>query len=215
MLGVLALILPLGLAGAVSPMMFMEQTVILAGRDGRRAGVRYAVGAAATLLVVAGALLLFGRAISLPERPTLDVTLDFVIGGLLLAAGLFLRLRRPRPTPPREHRRSLMGPKRALGFGAFSMATNVTTIAFVIPGAKIIAASDLDDAGRVIALIVLVGLASIPAWLPVALTSMAPGPAAPALGALRAFIEQHGRETVVVVLIGLGILLIGHGLVGL
>jgi hypothetical protein len=108
-----------------------------------------------------------------------------------------------------------MGPKRALGFGAFSMATNVTTIAFVIPGAKIIAASDLGHAGRIVALLVLVGLASIPAWLPVALTSMAPGPAARALGALRGLVEHHGREIVVLVLIGLGALLIVRGLLGL
>ncbi len=215
MLGVLVLILPFGLAGAVSPMMLVEQTVILAGPDGRRSGIRYAVGAAGTLLVIAGALVLFGRAIALPGEPTLDATLDLVIGGALLGAGVVLGRRRPRPKPPRAHHRSLMGPKRALGFGAFSMATNVTTIAFVIPGAKIIAASDLGDAGRILALIVLVGLASVPAWLPVALTSMAPGPAARALGALRVLVEHHGREIVVLVLIGLGILLIVRGLLHL
>ncbi len=214
MLQVLVLIIPFGLAGAVSPMMLTEQTIVLSGVNGRRSGIRYAVGAAATLFIFVGALVLFGRVISLPEEPTLDATLDFVIGGLLVGAALVVRWRRP-TGPPAVHRRRPMGPQQALGFGAFSMATNFTTLAFVIPGAKVIASSDLGVTGRAVALIVLVGLATIPVWLPIALTSVAPGPAARALGVLRGLIEHRGRTITVFFLAGLGVLLIIRGLLGL
>ena len=58
--------LPLGLGSAISPMMFTEQTVLLAGPGGVRASTRYALGAIGTLVVVVGIVVLFGRAVSLP-----------------------------------------------------------------------------------------------------------------------------------------------------
>jgi hypothetical protein len=71
-LQVLAVVVPFGLASAVSPVMLIEQTVILAGPDGKRASTRYAAGAALTLLLFVSFLVLFGRAISLPQEPHLD-----------------------------------------------------------------------------------------------------------------------------------------------
>jgi threonine/homoserine/homoserine lactone efflux protein len=166
-LQVLAFVVPFGLAGAVSPVMLIEQTVILAGPDGKRAGTRYAEGAALTLLLLASVLALFGRAISLPQEPHLDATLDIVIGAVLVVLALAIRWLRPRN---REHRaRGEMNPREALGLGVLSMATNLTTIALVVPAAKEIASSDLQLAGRAIVIAVLVVLASTPAWLPVAL----------------------------------------------
>ena len=80
-----------------------------------------------------------------------------------------------------------------------SMATNFTTLALLVPGAKVIASSDLGVAGRAVTIAVLVVLAAIPAWLPVALTRVAPGPTARGLDALSRFITLHGRTLVVVV----------------
>jgi len=51
-LAALALVLPLGLGGAISPVMLTEQTVLLAGAGGIRAGTFYAVGVLGTLLVI-------------------------------------------------------------------------------------------------------------------------------------------------------------------
>ena len=86
MLAALAVILPLGLAGAVSPVMLTEQTVLLAGPDGRRAGVRYAAGVVLTTFVIVVAIVLVGRAISLPTEPHLDASLDLVVGLVLVFA---------------------------------------------------------------------------------------------------------------------------------
>src|SRR5919112_2393447 len=86
MLAALALILPLGLGGAISPVMFTEQTVLLAGPGGVRAGTRFALGAIIALMLIVIAIVLFGRAISLPTEPRLDATLDLVLGAILLVA---------------------------------------------------------------------------------------------------------------------------------
>ena len=58
MLAALAVVIPLGLGGAVSPVMLTEQTVLLAGPDGRRAGVRYAAGVVLTTFVIVVAIVL-------------------------------------------------------------------------------------------------------------------------------------------------------------
>ena len=84
MLAALAVVIPLGLGGAVSPVMLTEQTVLLAGPDGAKAGVRYAAGVVLTTLVIVVAIVLFGRAISLPTEPHLDATLDLVLGLVLV-----------------------------------------------------------------------------------------------------------------------------------
>ncbi|MGZ4459999.1 MAG: hypothetical protein ACXVW2_09365 [Nocardioidaceae bacterium] len=46
MLHLLLVLVPLGLAAAVGPVMLTEQTVLLAGPQGRRSGLLYAAGTA-------------------------------------------------------------------------------------------------------------------------------------------------------------------------
>ena len=214
MLQVLAFVVPFGLAGAVSPVMLVEQTVILAGPDGTRAGTRFAAGVALTVLLFVSVLVLFGRAISLPEEPHLDATLDIVIGSLLVVLALAIRWRRP-PEPKAHPARREMGSRKALGFGVFSMATNFTTLALVVPAAKEIASSSLPLAGRAVVIAVLVILASTPAWLPVALTALAPGAAERGLLAIDDLIEQRGRLLTVLFVAGLGLLLVVRGILRL
>lgn len=198
-------------------MMLTEQTVLLATVDGRRASSRYAIGASFVLLLFVGLVTLFGRVISLPSEPTLSSSLDIALGLLLLVvAALLVYLKRRALRFPSSHRagRQLsVGPRRALGFGAFSMATNLTTLALVVPAAKIIAASGVERPGRVILVLVVVIIASMPAWLPVALAQIAPGPAERTLDWIRDLIEQRGRQLVVLLLVVLGLFLFIRGTV--
>ena len=206
MLPVLGVVVPLGLAGALSPVMLTEQTVLLAGPDGRRVASRYAAGAALALALFAGVLVLFGRSISLPQEPHLDATLDLVLGTLLLALAAVVR--RSRPHERRSHpARAELSPRAALAFGVAAMATNVTTLALAVPAAKEIAASDLAAPGRALAVIVLVVLASAPAWVPVALAEVAPGPAERGLRAVADLISRRGRLLTVWLLAVFGLLL--------
>lgn len=210
MLQLLAAIVPLGLAGAVSPMMLSEQTVLLAGPDGRRRATRYAIGATGLLLGVVAVLVVFGGRISLPREPHLSASLDIAIGAGLIAAAIALSRRRPQAA---RERPAAAGPGAALGFGVFSMATNVTTLAFAVPAAKEIAAGDAVAIERVVLVAVFTALASTAAWLPVVLAAAAPGPARRGLEAVRALVERRGRSLTIALLAGIGLLLVVRGTV--
>ena len=184
-LAALAVVIPLGLGGAVSPVMLTEQTVLLSGPDGGRAGVRYAAGVVLTTFVIVVAIVLFGRAISLPTKPHLDATLDLVLGLVLVnvAVLVFVLGRRRGGSPSRkggDDRRRASGSRQARAafpFGVFSMATNVTTLALIAAAAREISRADAEIAAVAVLVLVLVGLVTMPAWVPLALTRAAPVPA--------------------------------------
>jgi Sap, sulfolipid-1-addressing protein len=217
-LAVLMLILPLGLAGSVSPVMLTEQTLLLAGPDGRRAGMHYAVGAALTLLVVVLAVVLFGAALSLPSEPRLDASLDLALGAILVVVGgvgyawvrLHARVGHDEGRSKKSRRR-----RAAFPFGAFSMATNFTTLALVLPAAKEIASADLEVVGKAVLACVLVGLASAPAWVPVVLTRVAPGAGQRTLDAISGLIARYGRQAIVALLSFAGLFFVARGLIRL
>ena len=215
MLHLLAVVLPLALAAAVSPVMLTEQAVVLAAPDGRRPAWMYAAGTAAVLSVVVGVVVTAGQSLSLPRAPTLSASLDVVVGGALLALALVLwwwkRDRVARAKPPHAH----MTPSRAFGFGAFSMATNVTSLALVVPAAKEIASSDLAIGWCVVAAALLVVVVCLPAWAPVAATALAPAVAEGLLAGLHNLIDQHGRSLVVLLVAGAGAFFVLRGVVRL
>ena len=215
MLAALGIVIPLGLAASVSPVLLTEQTVLLAGPGGRRAGLRFAAGGILTLLVVVFALMVFGRAISLPTEPRLDASLDLALGLLLLLVAFVVRAtggrRGAKPKDPGSPHRA----GAAFPFGIFAMATNFTTLALMLPAAKEISAADVDFPGRAFLALVLVGLASIPAWVPVALSLVAPGPVERGLGAIQTLVDRHGRAAVVVLLAAAGLFFVVRGTVRL
>jgi threonine/homoserine/homoserine lactone efflux protein len=213
-LPVLLLILPFGFASALSPVMLTEQTVLLSSEGGRRAGRRYAAGAFLVALLYVSVLVLFGQVISLPQEPKLDSTLDIALGAFLVVVALLIHRGRSRASqekaePKKSHRS--FGPNRAFGFGVFSMATNFTTLALLVPGSKLIAAGNLLLPERALLVLVLAGLAATPAWLPVALTEAVPGPARRGLDWMGSMISNHGRQVIVGLVGGLGLLLILRG----
>lgn len=212
MLRLLALVVPLALAGAVSPMMLSEQTVLLAGPDGRRVAERYAIGVGASLAAFLIVLVLFGDSISLPTEPRLSATLDIVLGSLLVVLAVGLRVRRLRPRRKKPRRQGL-NPSQALGFGVFSMATNFTTLAVMVPVGKEIAASDVGVPARLIVMIMVVIIASAPAWLPIALAIVAPGPTRRGLDALSTFIDTRGPALTMLLLAAVGVFLLARGIV--
>ena len=223
MLAALAVIIPLGLGGAVSPVMLTEQTVLLASPDGDRAGARYAAGVVLTTIVIVVAIVLFGRAISLPTKPHLDATLDLVLGLVLvsMAVLVFVLGRHRGGSPSRkgdDDGRGVSGSRRARAafpFGVFSMATNVTTLALIAAAAREISRADVEIAAVAVLVLVLVGLVSTPAWVPVALTRAAPGPSQRGLAAVRDQIARRGREFAVGLLSAAGLFFIGRGLIRL
>ena len=98
------------------------------------------------------------------------------IGLVLLAVAIHVR----HPAKSKQPTRTQMGPKAAFGFGVFSMATNFTSLAILLPAAKDVAADVTYVVGRVALIAVLVVLATMPAWVPLAATGVARGTASEA-----------------------------------
>lgn len=214
MLQVLALVIPLGLAGAVSPVLLTEQTLMLS--RGRREGWAFAIGAGSVLTVFVAALVLFGRSIELPKAPHLSASLDIALGVLLLLLAFRIHSRTPDDDAKDEAAEPTgMGLRAAVAFGCASMATNFTTLALLIPGAKEIAASSINLAERAVAAAVLITLAAIPLWAPILLTVLAPGTATDVLGRIGGFIKSNGRRASVVLLAGIGAYLLIRGILRL
>ncbi len=217
MVAAFAVILPLSLGGAVSPMMLTEQTVLL-GASGRRAANLFALGATLTLLALVLLLVLLGGAIELPTAPKLNATLDIVLGVALLLLGAAVHLHGERLLPTRAERpaggrRSLAtNPAAAFPFGAFSMATNFTTLALVVAIAKEISAADVDAAGRALLVGAVVAICSTPAWLPLDTSKLAPRAGRRALDGAHRLIAAHGRLGLTLLLLLAGLFLLARGL---
>lgn len=193
--------------------MLTEQAVILGAPGGRRAAWSYAAGTALVLGLLVALVVAVGQTLSLPQAPRLSASLDLVVGAVVVGFALALRAGRRRPRPPRKRRDlSQVG---ALGFGAFSMATNVTSLALVVPAAKDIAGSRQSDLVCLVAAVLLVAVVCLPAWAPVALTSVAPGPAGRVLDRLHRLIDAHGRTLVVTLVAGGGAYLLLRGVLRL
>ena len=196
--------------------------MLLAGPDGDRAGVRYAAGVILTTFVIVVAIVLLGRAISLPTEPQLDATLDLVIGLVLVNVAVLVlvsgrrrsasRSRRGGDDPDASGSRQV---RAAFAFGVFAMATNFTTLALMAPAAKEISRTDVEIAAEAVLVLVLVGLVSMPAWVPVALTRVAPGPTQRGLAAVRDQIARRGRGFTVGLLSAAGLFFIARGLLRL
>jgi hypothetical protein len=95
------------------------------------------------------------------------------------------------------------------------MATNVTTLALIAPAAKEISRADVETAAEAVLVLVLVGLVSMPAWVPLVLSRVAPGPSQRGLATVRDQIARRGRGFSVGMLSAAGLFFIGRGLIRL
>lgn len=216
MLDLLRVVVPLGISAAVSPVMLSEQAVVVGGPNGRRTGSLYAAGTLLVLVVLVVAVTLLGRSVTLPSAPHLDATADVILGMVLLASAVAVARVRPHRSLDQPERRSRgpMGPVVAFGFGVFSMATNVTTLALVVVAAKDVSSADQPLAPSTVALMLLAVLAAMPAWAPV-LLAVLPGRSTVALAALSEQVTRHGRQLAVMVLLIIGTFLVVRGIVRL
>ncbi len=212
MLQLLTFMLPLGLAAAVSPVILSEQLVLLIRRHGVPAACAYAAGTATVAALLVAAVIGLGRRLQLPTTPHLDAALDIWLGvGLLVVAAVLLSWRRAHATKPEKKRPSRVRPRAAYGFGLFSMATNVTTLALLLAAAKEISASSVLPLSKLVAAALLVALACLPAWGPVSLVAVTPTASTAVLRKLKVAIDRYGSTVIVVVLAGAGLFLVCRG----
>ncbi|UJA20242.1 hypothetical protein HJD18_08440 [Thermoleophilia bacterium SCSIO 60948] len=220
MLEALALILPLGLASALGPLMLTEQTLLLALPGGRRPALGYAGGVVAATVLLVAAIIVLGSAIRLPAEPRLDARLDLAIGAALMVAALVVwasrRLHAPAAGPATESFASgAAGIAAAAALGVGAVVTNLTGIPLIAAAAKEISAAGLGSGPELALAALLVALGSAPAWVPLALTRIAPEAGERFLGALGEGMRRYGRLALTVLLAGAGIYFVLRGLVRL
>ena len=208
----LAETIPLALAGAVSPILFVEVLAVISGPQRLRRGLAFAAGATIPLIAVATLVLLAGDAVSLPKSPTAPAVIDIVLGAALLAFGASALFHAPRHKEAGAGRQPSKDPKRTFVFGIGSMTTNVTTLAFFIPAVKQIGSAEVAVEERLLvtALTILIVLA--PALVPLAAATVAPDASTRALTGLRDFLHDRGRGLRIVLGVGFGVWLLAKGI---
>lgn len=191
-------ILPLALAGAISPTVLAVVLVVLSGKkDPKLRGL--AVLAGTTTVVVAISLLVvfvFGAAVPESQKGSgsdLSGYIDLGFAVLLLALGALTFMRRNRPRKEHHDSSEDVGARlpRFYALGLVIMLLNFTTLAVFLPALKEIAIDKVSDADRVTALIVVDVIVLTPAWLPVLLYLVSPRLARKVLDPLNGFLMRH------------------------
>jgi cytochrome c biogenesis protein CcdA len=200
---------PLALAAAISPVIFLLQLTTLTGQRPLARGSALTAGAASVLIVVSSlAVALGGTGFS--SRPTLQAVLNIVLGALLIAVGLFalLRPQKPKSSEPDAKEPSV---RRSFVAGAGGMASNVTTFALYIPALALIAGSGVPLGQRGIAALIILVITLMAAWVPLAIAAFVPGASTRLLPAMGRWMSDNNRWIQVALGFGFGIWLAAKG----
>ena len=209
----LAQIVPLALASAISPVIFLLQLNTLTGPRPLTRGLVLTAGAAVVLIVVSTLGVALGGT-GFSERETLQAIINIAFGVLLAAVGLGALLRPPKPKQP-DPDPEPASPRRSFFAGAVAMATNVTTIALYTPALALIAGSGLPLGQRGLAGLVILLIALMVAWVPLLLAAVVPGASTRLLPWLGRWMNDNNRWISVGLGLGFGILLLAKGVAGL
>jgi threonine/homoserine/homoserine lactone efflux protein len=209
-------VVPLALAAAISPVIFLLQLTTLTGRRPIARGAALLAGTAIVLIVLSTLGVAFGGT-GFSSDDTLKAVLNIVLGLLLIAVGLRALLK---PTPAKEPEPSELEDKpasvgRSFGAGAAAMGTNVTSFALYIPALALIAGSGLPLGQRGLAGLVILLLALMVAWVPLLLAVAVPGATTGLLPALGRWMTDNNRWIQVVLGFGFGIWLAAKGILAL
>jgi threonine/homoserine/homoserine lactone efflux protein len=209
----LAQIVPLALASAISPVIFLLQLNTLTGPRPLSRGAALTAGAAVVLIIVSTLGVALGGT-GFSERETLQAVINIIFGVLLMAVGLRALLRPPKPKPP-DPDPEPASPRRSFLAGAVAMATNVTTIALYTPALALIAGSGLPLGQRGLAGLVILLIALMVAWVPLLLAAVVPGASTRLLPWLGRWMNDNNRWIQVALGFGFGILLFAKGVAAL
>jgi threonine/homoserine/homoserine lactone efflux protein len=213
MSSLLAEVVPLSLAAAISPVVFLLQLNTLTGPRPITRGAALTAGAAIVLIVGSTLGVVLGGT-GFSDRPTLQAVINIVFGVLLIAVGLraLLRPSKPKPADP-DPKPASVGRSFLAGMGG--MASNVTTFALYIPALALIAGSQLPLGQRGLAGLIILLITLMVAWVPLLIAAVVPGATTRLLPALGRWMTRNDRWIQVVLGLGFGIWLLVKGLSGL
>jgi threonine/homoserine/homoserine lactone efflux protein len=213
MSSLLGQVIPLALAAAISPVIFLLQLTTLTGPRPIARGAAVTAGAAAVLIILSTIGVALGGT-SFSSKDTLQAVLNIVLGALLILVGLRALLKPPKPkaTEPEAKPASV---ERSLVAGAAAMASNVTSFALYIPALALIAGSGLPLGQRGLAGLIILLITLMVAWVPLLLAATVPAASNRLLPALGRWMTENDRWIQVVLGFGFGILLVAKGVKGL
>lgn len=212
----LAETIPLALAAAISPVVFLLQLATLSGERRLARGTAVAAGAAVPLVAVGLFAVFVGRSESFSPSETTKAVIDLVLG-LVLVFGVGLRALRSSPSTKEEShpKRHEAGMRGSFMLGLAAMTTNVTTFAFYIPAMRFVALSDVSYTEQALAAFLVLAITLAAVLFPLGLTAIAPDRSGRVLDALARWLSGHSRRNQIVLGFGLGAWLVVKGIGGL
>lgn len=213
MSSLLAQVVPLAFAAAISPVVFLLQLNTLTGPRPIGRGAALTAGAAIVLIVGSSLGVALGGT-GFSERETLQAAINIAFGVLLIAVGLRALFRPPKPKPAESDTKPTSIGRSFLA-GAGGMASNVTTFALYIPALALIAGSNLPLGQRGVAGLIILLITLMVAWVPLLIAAIVPGATSRLLPALGRWMTDNNRWIQVVLGLGFGIWLLLKGVSGL
>ena len=213
MSSLLTQIVPMALAAAISPVIFLLQLNTLTGPRPLARASALTAGAAVVLIVVSTIGVALGGT-GFATNDTLQAAINIGIGALLVAMGIRALVRPPRPHAA-DDADSPRGVGRSFLAGAGAMATNLTTFALYTPALAAIAASGLPLGQRGLAALTILVITLTVAWVPLVLAATIPAASRRVLPAMGRWMAANSRWTQVVLGLGFGAWLIAAGAVDL
>lgn len=211
-------LVPLGIGAAISPFASAICITLLSTRKPLVNASAFVLGYGAVLALI-GALAFVGFADggsgSEEGSSAIKGTIDAAIGVLFLVLVLKMLLRAPDPNaPPPRWMAGIdsIGTGKALFFGVFSMATNVTSLPLYISGLKEIVTANIGTAGSIIVLALFMLLVVMELLVPIVVYAASPRRAGAILGATRRWLEKNNRVISILVFGVFGVLLLTRGI---
>jgi hypothetical protein len=213
MSSLLAEIVPLAFAAAISPVVFLLQLNTLTGPRPIACGAALTAGAAVVLIAGSSIGVLVGGT-GFSGRETLQAVINIGFGALLIGVALRALLR-PRKPKAADSEAKPASPRRSFVLGAGGMASNVTTFALYVPALALIAGSGLPLGQQGIAALIILLITLMVAWVPLLLAVTVPGASTRLLPALGGWMTRNDRWIQVALGFGFGIWLVAKGVSGL
>ena len=211
MLQLLAQVVPLAIAGAISPVVLMGALAILDGPRAIRQSAAFSAGVIGTTIVlfVAGFLVAVLRRDGDTPAWFSGDRAHVVIGVMLIVAGIVLAVVRPNPERTKKFEaRFLSGTRPLRDFviaGIVLMITNASTFVVLIAILHTVARADVLFADELIAFGVATFIVVLPATAPLAAALFGGAGMRARLGTISQFAMRYGRFVMAALWIAFGV----------
>ncbi|MFI0898401.1 GAP family protein [Streptomyces sp. NPDC020983] len=208
---------------AISPLSLIAVILMLATPKGRSNGLAFTTGWVLSLAAVVTVVVLAGSGADAAGDggpATWTLWLKLALGVLFLLLGVKQWKDRPRedheaPTPGWMKAIDTFTPARAAGLAAALVVANPKNLVLAVGGAVSVASSTASAAGKTVAVVLMVLIASLCTLIPLGVYLAGGERAALVLGEWKAWMGRHNTAIMTVLFVVLGVKYLGDALSGL